>query len=253
MLAMLAMFCLANLLFHIEAAQDGYPAQGIGLRLGLASAIMMISVIGGRIVPSFTRNWLVKAGSANLPTPPMQRFDKVVLIITLAALVLWVIWPDWFISGLMLLLLALTQTIRLVRWKGFSTLGEPLVWVLHIGYGFIPLGGLLMGLDILFPAIMGSAAPQHIWMAGAIGLMTLAVMTRATLGHTGHKLHADMATLVIYVSLIVSVLIRFAAGVFSEMAMTLYSVSALLWIGAFGGFVVVYGRLLVRAKPGSIS
>lgn len=248
-LVMLTVFTLANLLFHMEAGQGAYAAQGIGLRLGLAAVLMMISVIGGRIVPSFTRNWLVKSGSDARPVPPMQAFDKVVLMITLAGLAFWVFWPDWPVTGLMLLLVGIFQTVRLVRWKGLNTLSEPLVWVLHLGYGLVPLGALFVGMDILFPEISGLAAPQHVWMAGATGLMTLAVMTRATLGHTGRALHADSATLAIYLALISSVSVRLAAGMFPDVALTLYILSALLWISAFGGFAIAYGGLLLRPKP----
>lgn len=252
-LAMLTVFTLANLLFHLEARLGALAAQGIGLRLGLAAVLMMISVIGGRIVPSFTRNWLVKSGRDARPVPPMQAFDKLVLLITLAGLAVWVLWPDWYATGLLLLLLATFQTVRLARWKGLNTLGEPLVWVLHLGYGLVPLGALFVGIDILFPGLVGLAAPQHVWMAGATGLMTLAVMTRATLGHTGQALHAGSATLAIYLALIASVSARLAAGLLPDIAMILYSLSALLWIAAFGGFAVVYGGLLLRPKPGTSS
>ncbi|MDF1775715.1 MAG: NnrS family protein [Rhizobiaceae bacterium] len=252
-LAMLTVFTLANLLFHMEAGQGTYAAQGIGLRLGLAAVLMMISVIGGRIVPSFTRNWLVKSGHDTRPVPPMQAFDKVVLMITLAGLALWVLRPDWPVTGLLLLLLATFQTVRLVRWKGLNTLSEPLVWVLHLGYGLVPLGALFVGIDILLPGVLGLAAPQHVWMTGATGLMTLAVMTRATLGHTGQALHAGSATLAIYLALIASVSVRLAAGLLPDIAMVLYSLSALLWMGAFAGFVIAYGGLLLRPKPGMSS
>tara|TARA_R110002126_G_scaffold291724_2_gene455978 strand:- start:27975 stop:29183 length:1209 start_codon:yes stop_codon:yes gene_type:complete len=252
-LAMLTVFTLANLLFHMEAGQGATAAQGIGLRLGLAAVLMMISVIGGRIVPSFTRNWLVKSGHDARPVPPMQAFDKLVLLITLAGLALWVLRPDWPVTGLLLLLLATFQTVRLVRWKGLNTLSEPLVWVLHLGYGLVPLGALFVGIDILLPGVLGLAAPQHVWMAGATGLMTLAVMTRATLGHTGQALHAGSATLAIYLALIAAVSVRLAAGLLPDIAMVLYSLSALLWMGAFGGFVIAYGGLLLRPKPGMSS
>lgn len=248
-LAMLTVFTLANLLFHMEAGQGAPAAQGIGLRLGLAAVLMMISVIGGRIVPSFTRNWLVKSGHDARPVPPMQAFDKLVLLITLAGLALWVLRPDWPVTGLLLLLLATFQTVRLVRWKGLNTLSEPLVWVLHLGYGLVPLGALFVGIDILLPGVLGSEAPQHVWMAGATGLMTLAVMTRATLGHTGQALHAGSATLAVYLALIASVSVRLAAGLLPDIAMVLYGLSALLWMGAFGGFVIAYGGLLLRPKP----
>ncbi len=252
-LAMLTVFTLANLLFHMEAGQGATAAQGIGLRLGLAAVLMMISVIGGRIVPSFTRNWLVKSGHDARPVPPMQAFDKLVLLITLAGLALWVVRPDWPVTGLLLLLLATFQTVRLVRWKGLNTLSEPLVWVLHLGYGLVPLGALFVAVDILLPGFLGLAASQHVWMAGATGLMTLAVMTRATLGHTGQALHAGSATLAIYLALIASVCVRLAAGLLPDIAMIFYSLSALLWMGAFGGFVIAYGGLLLRPKPGMSS
>lgn len=246
-LGMLVVFASANGLFHLEAAQGAFAAQGAGLRLGVASALMMISVVGGRIVPSFTRNWLVKTGSAARPAPPMQRFDILVLLITVVALAVWVAWPDRQTTGILLLMLAVLHTFRLLRWKGYRTLAEPLVWVLHAGYACVPLGGLAVGLSILLPGTIDIAASQHPWMAGAIGLMTLAVMTRATFGHTGQELRAGPATLCIYVALVGSVALRVAAGALPNLAMGVYCLSALLWVVAFGGFAVVYGRLLLTS------
>lgn len=247
-LGLLAAFAAANLLFHLEATGGADAAQGTGLRLGLACAVMMISVVGGRIVPSFTRNWLVKAGSEARPAPPMQRFDQIGLIVTLAGLAVWVFDAEWLITGALLLVVAGFQLARLLRWQGAATWREPLVWVLHVGYAFIPLGALAAGAAIVLPDTIGLAASQHVWMAGAIGLMTLAVMTRATLGHTGRALHAGSATTAIYLSLIGAVGLRLLAGVFPETAMGLYAFSAVLWVCAFGGFVSVYGALLLRPK-----
>lgn len=144
---------------------------------------------------------------------------------------------------------AILHFSRLLRWKGLYAATEPLIWVLHAGYAFVPLGGLAIGLSILFPGAIALAASQHVWMAGAVGLMTLAVMTRATLGHTGRDLHAGPATLCIYLALIGSVATRLAAGALPDLVMTLYGVSALLWIVAFGGFAVVYGPMLLTSKP----
>jgi uncharacterized protein involved in response to NO len=248
-LVMLAVFALANGLFHWNAAMGGFAAQGMGLRLGLAAALMMVSVIGGRVVPSFTRNWLVKTGHDARPAPPMQRFDKATLGATVLGLLAWVLWPDRAAAGIGLLIVAALQTARLIRWKGILTGAEPLIWVLHSGYAFVPLGALAVGASILFPQFLGLAAAQHIWMAGVIGLMTLGVMTRATLGHTGQDLHAGLATTSIYLAIIGSVAMRLLAGAFPDIATPLYSLAALLWIAAFGGFAAVYGPLLVRPKP----
>ena len=242
-LGLLAVFTLANAIFHLEAARGEYAAQGTGLRLGLATAIMMIGVIGGRIIPSFTRNWLAREGLDARPTPPMQRFDKAVLLASIAALLLWVFLPFDTITAAALLALGLLHLVRLSRWQGHQTGAEPLVWVLHLSYAFIPLGAVGLGIAGLTGG-GGSAAAQHLWMAGAIGSMTLAVMTRATLGHTGHPLLADRATLAIYLSLFGAVAARLGA----ELLPMLTHVSGLLWLFAFGGFALVYGPLLLRTN-----
>lgn len=245
-LAMLGVFIIGNVLFHWEAAKGDYAAHGYGLRLGLGAGIMMIAFIGGRVVPSFTRNWLVKRRSTALPVSPMQSFDKAALAALLVALVLWVVLPLGTLTGLALALAGVLHALRLARWAGHRTLAEPLVTVLHAGYAFVPLGALALAAEILVPGAFGMAGAQHFWMAGAIGLMTLAVMTRATLGHTGQALTAGAGTVAIYLALILSVFTRVAGGVVPEVSGPSNTVAGLSWIVAFGGFAVIYGALLLR-------
>jgi len=244
-LGMLSVFIVGNALFHWDAARGAYAAQGHGLRLGLGAGIMMIAVIGGRVVPSFTRNWLVKRHSAVLPSPPMQGFDKAALLALLVALMLWVVLPVSIATGVALALAGGLHLVRLARWKGHRTLAEPLVTVLHAGYAFVPLGALALSVELLAPGSVGMAGAQHLWMAGAIGLMTLAVMTRATLGHTGQALTAGMGTVAIYAALVLAVGARVAAGLWPDMAGTLNMVAGLGWMAAFGGFAGLYGPLLL--------
>ncbi len=248
-LGMLAVLTIGNALFHWEAALGDFAARGVGFRLSLCTAIMMIAVIGGRIVPSFTRNWLVKHNPGRLPTPPMQRFDKVTLLVLLAAVILWVALPSHISTGVTLVLAGALHLIRLMRWAGHRTLAEPLVTVLHLGYIFLPLGALAIGAEVLTPDLFGKAAAQHLWMGGAIGLMTLAVMTRATLGHTGRPLTANRGTCAIYAALIIAVLARVCAGVWPTEAAALHVLSGGAWLGAFAGFAVLYGRLLLYLPP----
>src|SRR5690625_2051299 len=132
---------------------------------------------------------------------------------------------------------------------GHGTGPEPLLLVLHIGYLFLPLGALAMAIEILFPGILGLAGAQHLWMAGGIGLMTLAVMTRATLGHTGNALTADRGTVAIYVLVIASVIARFLAGLLPDAMTALYAIAGMSWIGAFGWFALLYGRYLLMPRP----
>lgn len=246
-LGMLALMIAGNLLFHLDAARGEYAAQGSGLRLGLAAAVLMIAVIGGRIVPSFTRNWLVKRGETRLPRP-LGRFDHAALLVLLAALALWVFMPQSILAGAALIIAGVLHALRLSRWAGVRTGAEPLVWILHAGYGFVPAGALALGASILWPDLLSSAAAQHLWLAGAIGVMTLAVMTRATLGHTGRALAAGPGTALIYLLLICSVLMRVLAGLSPAQAEMFYVLSAATWIAAFGGFAGLYGPLLARHR-----
>ena len=247
-LAMLSVLTVGNALFHWEAAHDVYAAQGTGLRLGLGTAILMVAMIGGRIVPSFTRNWLVRRGPGPLPTPPMQRFDKAALLTLVVAGLLWVIAPEAAATGTLMLAAGLLHMVRVTRWCGHRTFAEPLVLVLHAGYLFLPLGALMIGSAILWPGLLDRAAGQHLWMAGAIGLMTLAVMTRATLGHTGQSLSAGPATVAIYAAMYLAVLARFAAGVLPEAATWLHPLAGLAWILAFAGFALSYGPALLHTR-----
>lgn len=248
---LLVAFILANGLFHWEAARGDYAASGAGLRLGLATGLMMIAVIGGRVVPSFTRNWLVKRGEGALPTPPMQRFDKLALLILLGALLAWVASPGLALTGMLLIVAGLLHLVRLGRWAGHRTGAEPLVWVLHLAYLFLPVGALVQGAAILWPDLIGTAPAQHLWMAGCIGLMTLAIMTRATLGHTGGTLSAGIGTTALYLLLVGAVLSRVFAGIWPGLATHLHMVSGLCWVAAFAGFAVLYGGPLLRVKTKS--
>jgi uncharacterized protein involved in response to NO len=120
--------------------------------------------------------------------------------------------------------------------------------VLHLGYAFVPLGALALGLSILWPAILAPSGALHAWTTGAIGTMSLAVMTRATLGHTGHEIVTTSPTLIIYAAIFVAALARMAAPMLPSIYHEALVAAALGWIVAFGGFVLVFGPMLLRAR-----
>ena len=246
-IALIGVFVAGNALFHREAAEGLHAASGYGLRTGLAAAIVLISLIGGRIVPAFTRNWLAARGGEALPAE-FGRPDKLSLALTLVALAVWIARPGESETGYLLLAAGVAQVGRLARWRGPDTASEPLVWILHLGYAFVPLGMLVMAAAIFWPDALPPASAQHLWMAGAIGTMTLAVMTRATLGHTGRELTAGAGTAAVYLSVVASVLARLAGGAFAEWSMPLWTLSAVLWCCAYTGFVLLYGRLLIGSN-----
>lgn len=247
-LALLVGFTLANLIFHIDAGRGTVAALGAGTRMAIATVIMMISLVGGRIIPSFTRNWMVKTGRSTLPTPPMQRFDTLTLLVTLAVLAAWVMRSANAGVAIGLGVVAVMHIIRLCRWRGLNTLSDPLLWVLHLGYLFVPLGALVSSLALLWPDVLPTGAAQHVWMAGAFGLMTLGVMARATLGHTGQALVADGRAVAMFLCLVGAVCARVVAGLWPDIAGAVYAVSGVLSIAAFAGFCVIYGGALVSPR-----
>jgi len=233
-----------------ETALTGSSTYGV--RLAIGAIIVLIALIGGRIVPSFTRNWLKHRGADRMPAP-FSRFDLAVVLASAVALAAWTLIPDpeaaraW-ISAL-LGAAAILQGVRLARWRPLATGAEPLVAILHIGYAFIPLGFALAAVAAWRGDPALDAAAIHAWTAGAIGTMTLAVMTRATRGHTGRPLAADGATVLIYAGVVLAALTRILAALLPAFSGWLLSASAALWVIAFGGFAIIYGPMLVRRAP----
>jgi uncharacterized protein involved in response to NO len=240
----LIVLIIGNIVFHAEVLVRG--SADYGIRIAISAIVLLISLIGGRVVPSFTNNWLARNNPGRLPVP-FSRFDMATIAGSALSLVAWIAAPAHPVTGVLLLIAGCMQSMRLVRWAGDRTLAEPLVSVLHVAYAFIPGGFLLLGLSIWSPLVPGTAG-VHAWTAGAIGLMTLAVMTRASLGHTGQPLRAGRATLIIYAAVLAAAIARIVAA-FSG-SITLVEFAGLAWLAAFGGFVFVYGPLLVAQKPG---
>lgn len=243
-LAAVLLVAAGNLVFHLEAP-SGPAAQGYGARIGLATMVFLVLLIGGRIVPSFTRNWLAQRGPGRLPAP-LGRFDALALAAGGVALVFWIVAPESPAAGVACLAAAALHLLRLWRWAGWRTTGEPLVTILHLAYLFAPMGFLLTGAAALGAGVPASAA-VHAWTAGLIGAMTLAVMTRASLGHTGRKLKAGWATTAIYAAVLAAATLRIAAA-FAPQHAALLTASGLLWIAAFASFCVMFCKPLIRDR-----
>ena len=235
---------LSNVLYHIEVIRTGSPT--LAIRVSLSVIVTLIMVIGGRLASSFTRNWLISRKAQRYPAL-FDRIDAVAVAIGIVSLAIWIAMPDQIIAGLALLGSAGAQTVRLTRWRGTTTWREPLVLILHVGYAFIPLGFLTVGMSVLWPNILPPSAALHAWTAGAVGVMTLGVMTRVSLGHSGRALTASRATIVIYVAIVLAAIMRVIAPFCGSMLLMLVA-SAVAWTIAFFGFVVFYGRFLVRVR-----
>lgn len=239
-----AVLALANLAFHVEAHVSGDAAYG--RRLALAAIVALIMLIGGRIVPSFTHTFLQRRGAGRLPKT-FARFDAFCMAVSAAALVGWVLAPESKAVGLALIAAGVLNFIRLGRWAGERTGGEVLVLVLHAAFAFIPLGFVLSGLAAVVPGVSASGG-IHAWAVGGIGGMTLAVMTRASLGHTGQALHAGPGTSLIYAAVLLAAVARIAAALEPQWSFVLLHVAGFAWLAAFLGFAVIYGPALFRPR-----
>ena len=242
-LAVLFALASANAFFHYANIVLGDVA--LPSRVAISAYLTLIMIIGGRIVPSFTRNWLNKRGARNLPAA-YSHFDTVSLLVALSALVLWAIGPDNAATGVACSMAAMIQAARLFRWRGWTTTAEGIVLVLHIAYAFVIL---------TFAAFAGSAfgvlepiAALHVATAGCIGAMTLAVMTRATRGHTGLELRASRTTIVSYSAMVVAGAVRPLTAVLPDSHTEVVEIAGAMWILAFVLYVLEYGPVLLTKR-----
>lgn len=233
----------------VDLAETGglLADNDIGLRSGIALVAILIGLIGGRIIPAFTRNWLMREGASQpMPTMPSPA-DMRVLAITAVSLVGWLLWPESNVVGWLLLASALAHVWRVARWQGWRTFADPLVVVLHLAYLWMPVGLGLLGLHLAFDLVSRSAA-IHALGAGAMGLLILAVMSRASLGHTGRTLRAGPALASAYALVFVGALVRVFASVDLFAGLWPIHLSAALWAGGFLLFALLYFPILTQPR-----
>ena len=180
---------------------------------------------------------------------PFGWFDMGTVAVSAVALLLWIVAPDAAVTGSTLIAAGLIQLARLTRWAGERTFSDRLVLVLHVAYAFVPAGFVLTGCAAL--GLLPATAGIHAWTAGGVGTMTLAVMTRASLGHTGRELSASVGTQAIYALVVAGALARICASIEPDWSAPLLLVSGVLWAAAFGGFAVLYGPVLCRPRLGA--
>ncbi|MGF7176776.1 NnrS family protein [Azospirillum doebereinerae] len=249
-LVLLGLLTLANLLIHLEWL--GVLGNGIepGLTLGLGVVLMMVTVIGGRILPAFTRNGLGPRGAAVRSWPWVE---KAALLSTAALVLGELVLPAGLTLGALALAAALAHGVRLFGWRGWLAWRSPILWVLHLGYLWIPAALLLKALSAVTELPASSAT--HALTAGAFSTLILAVMSRASLGHTGRALVVTPVTVAAYLLLTVAALARVAAPLLpGEWMWPALQGAGLAWVVAFALYLVAYAPVLlaprVDGRPG---
>lgn len=244
---LVSLIAAANIAFHVLTITGAETDLAVRGALGLIA--LMITLIGGRIVPSFTRNWLVKKEITSLPAQ-FSRFDQIALLSGVVAVGCWITLPAAKITGVLALLAGVLHFIRLSRWRGWTTFSEPLVTILHIGYLWLPVWLLLLSASILGDGILSASTTTHALTTGAIGTMTIAVMSRAILGHSDRPLHAGPGTAAIYALIVTGAAVRVVSETLPLEYVGGMALSGAIWSAGYVLFIWIYGPMcLIRRKP----
>lgn len=235
-----------NAFYHLGTVQWLPGGDRLAIYLLIHTLVLLVTIIAGRIVPAFTANWLRQQGQDQLPVNTGWVNNAALALTVLVGLTASFM-PVNTLTGLLAFAAALVHGLRLGRWRGFATMSNPLLFVLHAAYLWLPIGYALLGCAV-FGWLFTPTAALHALTMGAIGSMVLAVTTRVALGHTGRPLQASRLTVLAYWMLMLAVLVRVLGPLSGKAYMMVIGLSATGWIMAFAIFTWVYWPILSRAK-----
>jgi uncharacterized protein involved in response to NO len=238
---MLGMLTLANVLVHSEFLGFGQGTARVGYTLAVYMIVLMMVVMGGRVIPSFTDS---KLRSQAKRWKVIEWLAPVTTLVVLSAALFD---PVSAITGLVAAVAAAVHGLRLYGWHTRRLWSVPLLWVLHLGYGWIVVGFALVALST-----MGWLAPStalHAFTAGAIGTLTLGMMARVSLGHTGRMLEPAKIVSVAFGLIVAAALVRVGGPlIFPQRYDWAILLSGFIWMLAFAVFVVVYAPFLIQPR-----
>ena len=244
LLGALCLLLLGNGLTHLEALNVVATAS-LGIRIGLATLLGLIGLIGGRLVPSFTRNRLARHGETTLPAP-FGPVDRGALGLVAAALIAWSLAPDWVATAPLALVAGIATALRQYRWRPHRIGREPILLAMHLGYAWLALGLVLLGVAGVAGAPPSTAL--HALGIGAIGTMILAVMCRTSLAHTGRPAVAGAGTAIACLALTLAAGLRVTAELVPAFYLPLLVAAGASWFAGFLLFVLIYAPILGTAR-----
>jgi uncharacterized protein involved in response to NO len=246
-LPVLTVLFVAAALYHLEALALTAATSAVGHLLAIDALLVLLTVVGGRIVPAFTTNVLRREGIEPLPRLADRR-DSIAVLAVAALLVADLVAPGTAATGWVALAAGLAGAVRMAGWRTRHVLASPILWVLHLGYAWLVFGLLFKGVAMVTETVPEILA-LHALTIGALGCLTLGVMTRAGLGHTGRPLHVSTMIAASYLLVSLAAAIRIAWPLFDlpfhDAALL---ASGLLWSAAFLIFTAVYWPVLTRPR-----
>lgn len=240
-IALLVGLSVANGLTHTYTEESSTLAS-LGITLALDIIIVIMLVIGGRVIPFFTERPL------GISIPRHPRLEKAALAATIAGLAVEALEISQGLAAALLLVSALLNGWRLATWRSLKTLPVPLLWVLHLGFAWIVAGLALKGL-VLAGLDIPSIIATHAFTVGGIGVLTLGMMARVSLGHSGRPLAVGKPMVLAFAAINLAACCRvFGVWLMPDHTMRFFEMSAALWLLAFGIFVVIYTPVLLRPR-----
>jgi uncharacterized protein involved in response to NO len=253
LLIVLSVLWLSDFGFVLALRSGDIALAEHAVRLAIDIALLLVTVIGGRIVPAFTTNALRNRGET-VSIVTRRWVENVVIGLMMAIALVDLLQPNGRLSGVLAAFAAVAQAVRLSGWRSFRTVREPIVWILHVAYAWLPIG-LALKASWLLAGAAWAMKWQHVFTMGVLATMILAVMTRAALGHTGRPLVVSRTITVAYVLLTLGVLVRvFGVAIVPASYLLTVSIAGLAWMLCFLIYLIVYTPILAgpRAdgKPG---
>ena len=239
---LISLFAYANFLFH--GLWMSQAVVDVAVRMALTIIMLLLAIIAGKIIPSFTEDFFAEKAIVKQPVA-FSSFDGFSILLLVVTGVAWMIAPEATGVGYAFLSVGVLHLCRLSRWYGWLTASEPLVLILHVGYGWLAMSFLMLGTSILGIGIDQEEA-VHALTTGAVGVMTLAVMTRASLGHTGRAKHAGSLTVMIYLLVNVGAALRVFGPSLDWLGDHSLVLAGGCWSGAYLLFAMSYGHMLLR-------
>ncbi|WP_026285013.1 NnrS family protein [Thiomonas sp. FB-6] len=241
-LALLALLALANVLFHLAvlAVVPIDPMRAIYAAIALV--VLLECIIGGRVIPQFSRNAVPGLQLAVSP-----RRELLAAAVTGIGLLAWVLGAPATATAVLLAATAVLQALRLLSWKPWRSLGRPILWVLHLGYAWIPVG-----LALLAAAQVGwiPASPAlHALTVGSMGGLIIGMLTRTARGHTARPLQAGPVEVAAYAALLLAALVRVAAPLLlPALSVPALLASGLLWMLGFAAYLARFAPWLLATR-----
>ncbi len=241
-IALLVLLTLGNGLVHTELLGYYENTAWSGIQLVIGTIIVLILVLAGRVLPLFIEKGL--SGTLIIKNPLI---DALSIGSAVVAFALQIGGLSGTFLGVVAIFAAVINSVRLYGWYVQRIWYVPLLWILYVGYCWIILGFVLTSLSAF--QLFSSVLALHAFTVGGIGVLTLGMMARVALGHTGRTLKASNAIAIAFVLINLTALIRVLIPlVLPNWYNTIIYVSTLSWLAAFALFMFVYAPILTQPR-----